>query len=88
MTPAGIDDGVRPGTTTEEARRIPKLDREVRELRRANETLMTTSAFSPRRNSIADSRNRVLHRRPRRPLRVEPTCRVLAEHRPKIVPKI
>jgi transposase len=33
---AEIDGGGRPGTTTEEARRIAVLEREVRELRRAN----------------------------------------------------
>ncbi len=42
---AEIDGGVRPGTTTEEARRIAELEREVRELRRANEILSTASAF-------------------------------------------
>ena len=40
-----IDGGVRPGTTTEEARRIAELERENRELRRANEILKTASAF-------------------------------------------
>jgi transposase len=33
---AEIDGGIRPGTTTEESRRIAKLERENRELRRAN----------------------------------------------------
>jgi transposase len=36
---------VRAGTTSEEARRIAELEREVRELRRANEILKTASAF-------------------------------------------
>ncbi len=45
VTQAEIDDGVRPGTTTEEARRIAELERENRELRRANEILKTASAF-------------------------------------------
>ncbi len=40
-----IDDGVRPGTTTDEAARIAELERENRELRRANEILKTASAF-------------------------------------------
>ncbi len=31
-----IDGGTRPGATTEESRRIAELEREVRELRRAN----------------------------------------------------
>jgi transposase len=34
---AEIDGGTRPGTTTEDARRIAGLEREVRELRRGNE---------------------------------------------------
>jgi transposase len=42
---AEIDGGVRSGTTTEEARRIAELERENRELRRANEILKTASAF-------------------------------------------
>jgi len=40
-----IDGGVRPGTTTDGAKRIAELERENRELRRANEILKTTSAF-------------------------------------------
>ncbi|WP_159419486.1 transposase [Rhodococcus rhodochrous] len=42
---AEIDGGVRPGTTTDEAQRIAELERENRELRRANEILKTASAF-------------------------------------------
>ena len=51
---AEIDEGSRPGVTSEEARRIAEMEREVRELRRANEILRTASAFSPRRSSTAD----------------------------------
>lgn len=40
-----IDDGVRPGTTTDEAQRLAELEREVRELRRAHEILKTSAAF-------------------------------------------
>ena len=54
VTQAEIDSGVRTGTTTEEARRIAELEREVRELRRANEILKTASAFSRRRSLTAD----------------------------------
>jgi transposase len=36
---------VRPGTTTAEMQRIKELEREVKELRRANEILKTASAF-------------------------------------------
>src|SRR4051812_26255315 len=45
VTEAEIDEGVRPGTTTDEAARIAELERENRELRRANEILKTASAF-------------------------------------------
>ena len=50
---AEIDEGHRPGVTSDEAKRIAELEREVKELRRANEILKTASAFSPRRSSTA-----------------------------------
>jgi transposase len=40
-----VDSGVRPGVTTEESERIKVLEREVKELRRANEILKSASAF-------------------------------------------
>ncbi|CAM5554470.1 Transposase OS=Eoetvoesiella caeni OX=645616 GN=DFR37_10877 PE=4 SV=1 [Eoetvoesiella caeni] len=40
-----VDSGARPGVTTEERERIKALERENRELRRANEILKTASAF-------------------------------------------
>src|SRR6266540_367018 len=45
---AEIDGGIRPGTTTEESRRIAELEKEVRELRRANEILKAASAYFAR----------------------------------------
>jgi transposase len=42
---AEIDKGERPGLTTEERRRLVELERENRELRRANEILKSASAF-------------------------------------------
>ena len=42
---AEIDRGRRAGTTSEDARRISELERENRELRRANEILKSASAF-------------------------------------------
>ena len=42
---AEIDSGTRPGTTTDDAARIVELEREVRELRRANEILKAASAY-------------------------------------------
>jgi transposase len=40
-----VDDGARPGVTTEEKVRIRQLERENAELRRANAILKTASAF-------------------------------------------
>lgn len=40
-----IDTGQRPGVTTAEAQRVKELEREVKELRRANEILKLASAF-------------------------------------------
>ena len=45
VTQAEVDAGERVGTTSDEARRVLELEREVRELRRANEILRTASAF-------------------------------------------
>jgi transposase len=42
---AEVDAGARPGTSTAEQERIKDLEREVRELRRANEILKLASAF-------------------------------------------
>jgi transposase len=39
------DSGQRPGVTTEEQTRVKALEREVRELRRANEILRKASAY-------------------------------------------
>ena len=45
---AEIDAGQRPGLTSEEHQRLKELERENRELRRANEILRTASAFFAR----------------------------------------
>jgi transposase len=45
---AEVDGGMRPGTTSEESKRIAELEREVRELRRANEILKAASAYFAR----------------------------------------
>jgi transposase len=42
---AEVDGGQRPGVTTAEQRRIAELERENRELRRANEILKAASAY-------------------------------------------
>ncbi|MGI8800920.1 MAG: transposase [Solirubrobacteraceae bacterium] len=45
---AEIDDGSRHGVTSVEARRVRELERECRELRRANEILKAASIFFAR----------------------------------------
>jgi transposase len=42
---AEIDTGARPGLTTAESQEIAELQREIKELRRANEILIAASAF-------------------------------------------
>ena len=42
---AETDDGLRPGLTSDERQRLKTLEREVRELRRANEILKSAAAF-------------------------------------------
>jgi transposase len=42
---AETDDGSRPGTTSQDAARVAELEREVKELRRANAILKSASAF-------------------------------------------
>ena len=45
VSQAEVDEGTRPGTTTTDAQRLVELEREVRELRRANHILKTSAAF-------------------------------------------
>jgi len=45
---AEVDGGRRPGVTSHERRRIGELEREVRELRRANEILKAAASFFAR----------------------------------------
>ena len=42
---ADVDEGVRPGVSTDEAQRVKALEQEVRELRRANEILKRAAVF-------------------------------------------
>ena len=42
---ADVDAGVRPGVSKADAQRVKELEREVKELRRANEILKVASAF-------------------------------------------
>jgi transposase len=45
---AEVDAGIQPGTTTGDKQRIAELERENRELRRANEILKAASAYFAR----------------------------------------
>jgi len=45
VSQAEVDAGFRPGTTTSDAQRVGELERENRELRRANAILRSASAF-------------------------------------------
>ena len=45
---AEIDGGQRPGTTTKDQQRIAELEKEVRELRRANDILKAAAGFFAR----------------------------------------
>ena len=48
-----IDIGAKDGITTSDLQRLKELERENKELRKANEILKLASAFSPRRSSTA-----------------------------------
>jgi transposase len=48
VSQAEVDSGNRPGTTTEDRKKIAELERENRELRRANEILKAASAYFAR----------------------------------------
>ena len=61
---AQVDQGPRPGTTTDEAQRIKELEKEVRELRRANAILKSASACLSRRSVSARPVDLSVHRLP------------------------
>jgi transposase len=50
---AEIDDGQRPGTSTSDAQKIAELEREMRELRRANEILKAAALDSDDQRNAA-----------------------------------
>jgi transposase len=56
------DTGQRPGPTTAEDEHVKALEREVRELCKANEILRLASAFLPRRSSAATLSREGFHR--------------------------
>ena len=45
MPQAEIDDGVKPGLSSEDAEKMKRLEQENRELKRANEILRKASAY-------------------------------------------
>ena len=61
---AQVDGGLRPGTTTDEAQRIKELEKEVRELRRANAIPKSASACLARRSVSARPVDLPVHRLP------------------------
>ena len=66
MTQAEVDGGIRPGTTSEDATKLAELEKEVRELRRANSILRSASASSAP-SSTGPPGSRGVHPRARRP---------------------
>src|ERR1700750_2600689 len=60
MKQTEIDSGERPGTTTGDRQRISELEREVRELRRANEILKAASAYFARELAPGPVRRRAV----------------------------
>ncbi|WP_141846117.1 IS3 family transposase [Lapillicoccus jejuensis] len=93
---AQVDEGVRPGVTSEESAEVKRLKREVAELRRANSILKAASAFFGGRarpalplivdfvREHADRRESADHGGLR--WGVEPICTVLSEHGLRIAP--
>ena len=59
---AQVGGGLRPGTTTDEAQRIKELEKEIRELRRANAILKSASACLSRRSVSARPADLPVHR--------------------------
>ena len=62
MRQAERNAGTRPGLTTEERERVKHLEREVFELRRANEILRLASAYFAKGSSTADTSDGRIHR--------------------------
>ncbi|WP_344016358.1 IS3 family transposase, partial [Kitasatospora atroaurantiaca] len=74
---AEVDDGKRPGTSTTDAQKIAELEREVRELRRANEILKAASGFLRAGARPATAEMTAFVDEVREELGVEPVCEVL-----------
>ncbi len=71
------DTGIRDGVTSAERDHVKALEREVRELRRANEILRKACAYSRRRSATADPSDGEFIDDHRDAYWVEPICAVL-----------
>jgi transposase-like protein len=73
---AEIDGGARPGVSSAEGERVKELEREVKELRRANEILKAASVFFARELAATETMSSFIDEH--RPVfGVEPICRAL-----------
>ncbi|MEV7144779.1 IS3 family transposase [Streptomyces tauricus] len=83
---AEIDEGVVPGTTSAEAARIAELEREVKELRRANAILKSASGFLRRGAGPSTAMKVAYIDQNKETFGVQPICDVLAETDAPIAP--
>ena len=83
---ARVDAGERPGPTTADRTRIAELEREVRELRRANAILKTASAFFAAELDRPSATLIAYIDQHKDEFGVEPICRALTEAGAKIAP--
>ncbi|MFD7714226.1 IS3 family transposase [Streptomyces sp. NPDC059786] len=83
---AEIDSGVVPGTTSSEAARIAELEREVKELRRANAILKSASGFLRRGAGPSTAMKVAYIDQYKETFGVQPICDVLAETDAPIAP--
>ncbi|MGH3550382.1 MAG: IS3 family transposase [Pseudonocardiaceae bacterium] len=83
---SAIDTGKAPGTTTADVKKIKELERENRELKRANEILLAASKFLRAGARPATALVVAFIQAHRDRFGVEPICRVLTEHGVKIAP--
>ncbi|WIY01954.1 IS3 family transposase [Amycolatopsis mongoliensis] len=82
---AEIDAGTAPGRTSDDAARIAELEREVRELRRANEILKTASAFFRRRGARPQNQVTPDDSAPRREVPLAVVIDYIDDHRERVV---
>ena len=80
---AEIDGGLRPGTSSDDAARIVELEREVRELRRANEILRTSARVF--RGGGARPQDQVAEQAPARQVPVAVVVDYIDTHRDRLV---